>query len=188
MVGRKNKKPFVAPAGWQKRRKVENPPRYHSSLFPVLETHSTGYHHIPATVTGAPVCIYFQFDAAAVQPVRQLDRAVPRTNRHFSERIALLTTLCHCVFVGCIIARGKPNVNSFFARISSFVKVAAEKRAGGFPISCKINTRKMRRPAPAGSGVRIRKKIEISDGGIRTFFAQMRYRETVDKVVNSPRR
>ena len=99
MVGRKNKKPFVAPAGWQKRRKVENPPRYHSSLFPVLETHSTGYHHIPATVTGAPVCIYFQFDAAAVQPVRQLDRAVPRTNRHFSERIALLTTLCHCVLL-----------------------------------------------------------------------------------------
>ena len=47
MVGRKNKKPFVAPAGWQKRRKVENPPRYHSSLFPVLETHSTGYDGIP---------------------------------------------------------------------------------------------------------------------------------------------
>ena len=104
--------------GWQEKQKTfrrscrlaeetkgRNPPRYHSSLFPVLETHSTGYHHIPATVTGAPVCIYFQFDAAAVQPVRQLDRAVPRTNRHFSERIALLTTLCHCVFVGCIIAR-----------------------------------------------------------------------------------
>ena len=103
MVGRKNKKPFVAPAGWQKRRKVENPPRYHSSLFPVLETHSTGYHHIPATVTGAPVCIYFQFDAAAVQPVRQLDRAVPRTNRHFSERAFSLTVPCPCVY-GQIVA------------------------------------------------------------------------------------
>ena len=58
MVGRKNKKPLVTPAGWQKRRKAENPPRYHSSLFPLLETHSTGYHHIPASVTGAPVCVY----------------------------------------------------------------------------------------------------------------------------------
>ena len=34
---------------------------------------------------------------------------------------------------------------------------------------CKINTRKMLRPAPTGADVRICKKIEISDGGIRTF-------------------
>ena len=127
MVGRKNKKPFVAPAFWQKRRKVENPPRYHSSLFPVLETHSTGYHHIPATVTGAPVCIYFQFDAAAVQPVRQLDRTVPRTNRHFSERIALLTTLCHCVCDGWMIANRFEKVNGFF---QSFLSLSVSNRHG----------------------------------------------------------
>lgn len=138
MVGRKNKKPFVAPAGWQKRRKVENPPRYHSSLFPVLETHSTGYHHIPATVTGAPVCIYFQFDAAAVQPVRQLDRAVPRTNRHFSERIALLTTLCHCVCDGWMIANRFAKVNGFFPEFSFFIRFQQVRSRTAIFLLCEV--------------------------------------------------
>ena len=122
MVGRKNKKPFVAPADWQKRRKAENPPRYHSSSFPLLETHSTGYHHIPASVTGAPVCIYSWFNAAAIQPVQQLDRTVPCTNRHFSERVALLTTLCHRVCDGCMIAKEGTNVNRHFPDFSIFCK------------------------------------------------------------------
>ena len=125
MVWQEKRKPSVFPALWQKRRKAENPPRYHSSLFPVLETHSTGYHHIPATVTGAPVCIYFQFDAAAIQPVRQLDRAVPRTNRHFSERIALLTTLCHRVCDAVRITAEVENVNRYFVKWDFFVKSAA---------------------------------------------------------------
>jgi len=72
MVWQEKRKPSVFPALWQKRRKAENPPRYHSSSPPNQGTHSHGIPSYPCTITGAPVCTYSSFSAAAVQPVRQV--------------------------------------------------------------------------------------------------------------------
>lgn len=48
MVWQEKRKPSVFPALWQKRRKAENPPRYHSSSPPIRGRTHSGYHHIPA--------------------------------------------------------------------------------------------------------------------------------------------
>ena len=68
-------------------------------FVPCIGNTLNGIPSYPCYCNGSSRLHLLHFDAAAVQPVRQLDRAVPRTNRHFSERIALLTTLCHCVLL-----------------------------------------------------------------------------------------
>ena len=70
-LGRATKNPFAAPAAWQKRRKDENLPRYHSSLPPQGDT-LTGIPSYPRPVTGAPVRAYCCSARLLVQPVRQV--------------------------------------------------------------------------------------------------------------------
>ena len=131
MVGRKNKKPFVAPAGWQKRRKVENPPRYHSSLFPVLETHSTGYHHIPATVTGAPVCIY----SISTQPLySQFGSLIALCLAPTGTSLRGSPCLLLCVIAFCWLhhSKVKTKCQQLFCPRFIFCKSCSRKKSGRF--------------------------------------------------------
>lgn len=131
MVGRKNKKPFVAPAGWQKRRKVENPPRYHSSLFPVLETHSTGYHHIPATVTGAPVCIY----SISTQPLySQFGSLIALCLAPTGTSLRGSPCLLLCVIAFCWLhhSKVKTKCQQLFCQQFIFCKSCSRKKSGRF--------------------------------------------------------
>ena len=47
--------------------------------------HDSGRESVGTTVGNRRPLRLLGFNAAAVQPVRQVDRTVPRTTRHFSE-------------------------------------------------------------------------------------------------------
>ena len=121
MFGRKTKNPssFLPLAEETKGRKPSAVPLFFASH---CAKHTQRNTIIFLHCNGSTRLRLLGFNAAAVQPVQQLNRTVPRTTRHFSERIALLTTLCHRVCDMRITEQFK-NVNSFLGQFTFFVGV-----------------------------------------------------------------